>query len=478
VSVAPLARALVLAALALLLLPQLAAAHAVLLDARPGVDASVPAAPATAELVFNEPIQIVDPSVDADVVASDGAPVAAGPARVSESAAEILEIPLQSDLPPDTYTVRYRIVGADSHVIVGAYVFGVGVEELGPPFLRDAASQGGPSETGVVGVSGRLFEVASIAALLGLVAFRWLVWRPSLAAAGRGGERLAAWWRDGYWAVFGTIALLAMLAVGWSLVVQTATILGIGVASAIGDTAGVSVVLSDTRFGELIQLRAALLFGAFAIAAWQFLDEHPGEGRSGRDSSRGRRAWGAPARGGAIAVLLLAAIGVLAYQGHASTAPLPALQVGSQVVHTAGAGIWLAGLAATIWVLLRAPRVDGDDGRAVAGLTLRRYGLLALGVLALVVTTGVVRTFGQLDDPSQLWETAYGRTILLKLALLAPIVAIALWSRRVVTALRSVRTPSRAALALIPPRGLVELGVGLVIVAAAALLAGQVPGRI
>lgn len=460
--------------LALFLAPASAVGHAVLLESSPPADARLMASPEQVELGFNEPIQIVDPAVDADVVASDGTPVQSGPAFVPPDATDSLVIPVRDELPDDTYTVRYRIIGADSHVIPGALVFGVGVNELSEPYLVDAASTGGPSETGPIGVSARFLELATIGGLLGLVGFRWLVWRPALRRLTESESerrRVEGWGHDGYWVAFGVLALMAMLSVGWSLLVQTATVFGTSATSALGDTSAVSIVLGDTRVGELIQLRAALLFVAFALAAWQFLSEQPGQGGQGRRL--------AALRASGIAAVLVVALGVVGYQGHASVAPAAALQVPSHVIHTAAVAIWLGGLAGTLVVLARAPRKLGPAGQSFASLVVSRYARVAIVVLAAVVVTGLIRLFGQLEDPAQLWSTAYGRVVLFKLVVLTPVIFLALWSGRVVTALRRLRTrPPRAALALLPPRAAVELGLGIVIVVAAALLAGEVPGRL
>ena len=69
-----------------------------------------------------------------------------------------------------------------------------------------------------------------------------------------------------------------MIAEGYLLVVQSASVLGTGVWSALRDTNGISQVLSDTRFGSLVQLRGALLFALFAIGAILFIREYGSSG--------------------------------------------------------------------------------------------------------------------------------------------------------------------------------------------------------
>ena len=99
---------------------------------------------------------------------------------------------------------------------------------------------------------------------------------------------MLGWGRD-VWVAFGALAVGAMLAEGYLLVVQSASVLGTGVLDVLGDATGISQVLGDTRFGSLVQLRGALLFGLFALGAIQFIREYGNAG-----SPRRRRR---PARG-------------------------------------------------------------------------------------------------------------------------------------------------------------------------------------
>ena len=92
------------------------------------------------------------------------------------------------------------------------------------------------------------------------------------------------------------------------------------------------------------------------------------------------------------------------------------------------------------------------------------------------MASGVVRAFGQMSSPADLWETSYGWTILVKIGLLAVAIVLALRARRVVSALRRrPGPPNTATLALVRRNAWVEVGITLVIVAFSALLVGQVP---
>ena len=107
---------------------------------------------------------------------------------VTPGDARVVQMSLRSGLEDGTYTVRYQVIGADSHVIPGVFVFGVGAGELEEPFLAGAATQG-PSETSAWAVSSRLFELVALGGLIGLLAFRWMVWSPAVSqtrGSGRG----------------------------------------------------------------------------------------------------------------------------------------------------------------------------------------------------------------------------------------------------------------------------------------------------
>ena len=96
--------------------------------------------------------------------------------------------------------------------------------------------------------------------------------------------------------------------------------------------------------------------------------------------------------------------------------------------------------------------------------------------MIVIFATGLLRSIGELSDPAELWETAYGQSILIKLGLLVPLIAVALYNRRIVAAVRRVEAPNRATLALVQRTVGAELATSLVIVLVATLLVAQVPG--
>ena len=467
------------ALLVLLIVPAMASAHAILIASDPPMQEATPVAPAVVRLQFSEPITLLNAAEDCQVVSSTGASIESAPCHVSATNVRELDAPLVRHVAPGTYTVRYQVVSADSHVVGAALPFAIGHGPVGLPYLGNRPGQG-PSETSAWEVSARALEYVGLGGLLAIIAFRWLVWAPVWRPGGRHDAMASAdrqagldWGRDLFWTAFGILAIGAMLAEGYLLVVYSATVLGTSVSHAATDTSGIGTVLSSTRFGSLIQYRGALLFVLFAIGAWQYLAEFGG-GAEPRPATAGGR----PVPGAIMAVAIIGVLWEIASQGHASQAPLPRLQEVADLAHLGSAAIWVGGLALTILFLWRLPRAVPGAGDAIATDVLIRFSRVALVAVAVIVATGVIRTFGELSAPSQLWTTSYGVTILVKVGLLSIAGIIALRNRRITQTLARRAAPHQAALASVRSAAMAELVAGIAIVVMAALLVAEVPGRI
>src|SRR4051794_78469 len=455
-------RACVLAMVLALACPAVAHAHAQLLSTQPPPGARLKTAPATVTLTFNEPVRLLR-SRFFDVVDQRGRSVAAAPERTSPRDAARLVIALRPRLAAGTYTVRYRVESADAHVMDGVATFGVRVARLAPAY--EGGLPGGIGEASAWGVSARFLEFVGLGGMLALLVFRWFAWRPAWRGAGDSATALVLggrWFWLGFWSLAGVTAL----AEGYSLVTKTAIALGTGLGGALGSPGEVARVLSYTRFGDLLQIRVALLLAVLAIAFWETISEPP-------DGVSGRR-WPALAIGAG----LVGALATISLQGHASQAPLPALSVTADVIHLVAISSWIGGLICLAVVLWRLPRAEPGTGPVAAARVLGRFSGLATVAVGAAVITGVARTIGELTDPSQLWSTGYGRSILLKIALLCPVAVLAFYNRRVLAALAGVPRPNRPTLRMVRRNARIEFALALGIVVVASLLASQTPGRL
>ena len=130
-------RRVVLIALAALVFPATASAHATLESTKPGFRQETRQAPKLIRLHFDQRVKILPGAVK--VLGSNGKNFA-GPARV-------VGTDVVADVRPigtGPYTVRWQALSADSHVVSGVWTFGVRVPA---PAVTDAYGAGGPTTT-------------------------------------------------------------------------------------------------------------------------------------------------------------------------------------------------------------------------------------------------------------------------------------------------------------------------------------------
>ncbi|MFN8123829.1 MAG: CopD family protein [Thermoleophilia bacterium] len=464
--------ALLIVVVVALMAPASASAHAVAETIAPPPGTLVVNAPQKISLQYSEQIRILTPQ-DAQVVDQDGKSVLSGSAQVSPTDSRVLEIPLKQGLPDGTYTVRIKFLSADAHIIGSNYVFGVGPGPLAEPYLAGAPSEG-PSRTGAWAVASRFAELTFLGGLFGLIAFRLLVWAPvwrRRPAAGDVDHTILVWGQDVLWAGTGILAVGAILAEVFLLIVYSAQVVGTTVFTALTDADGLRTTITTTRLGDLVQIRTGLLFAVFVLAGVLVMRE------GGRDDIDATRRAGF-ARGPALVLggLVAAVMFAISAQGHASVAPVPRLQVTADAVHLMAVSTWVTGLALTALALWRLPRL-GRGGRRRATDVLRTFSLVAVASLTLAMGSGVVRALGELSDPAQLWETGHGQSVLIKLVLLIPVGLLALYNRRILNTLTRMRDTSLDGLRRVRRAAALEFALAAVIVIVASVLVAQPPGR-
>jgi copper transport protein len=408
------AAALVFGALAV----STASAHALLTSADPAPNSVQKAAPAVVTLMFTE---TPDPKLSSvRVLDSDGRPVTT--ASVSSVAGQADELSVAiGRLPDGVFTVAWRTVSAvDGHIAAGSYAFSIGTTPP-PAGATTAAPTASEAESGT---STRV------------VVARWILFVGLLGLLGA--------------AFLGSVLLpgefrlplrLALVEAGVAL---AGTVLLIGFQ--IGD-AGASVAdLPGTSLGNDAVWRLAPLLIATALLVAAF-----------RLSVRARRALLA-----ATGVLAAMALLVEATLSHAATQASAPAEIGLQWLHLAAVGLWLGGLIALL-AELRGPATPAKGELA------RRFAALAGLGLGMVAVTGLLRSIVDIGTLDALVSTDFGRLVLLKVGLLAPIAALG--------ALNHFRNVPRANHELGPLRrsGSIELVLGALVLLVASLLVNVAP---
>jgi copper resistance protein D len=180
-----------------------------------------------------------------------------------------------------------------------------------------------------------------------------------------------------------------------------------------------------------------------------------------------RRRWQAAAVTAA-ALLTLVSLG---WVGHATmNMGGVAVHEVNQMVHLAAAGIWLGGLVPLGILLRSATRPEGGRYIPLARTALPHFSQMGYAAVVLVALTGLINSVFLVGGIRALVATPYGRLLIVKVALFAAMVGLALVNR-----FRLLPSLQQAATATDPLRTLcrsvvVEQALGLAILAVVAVL--------
>jgi copper transport protein len=432
--------------------PPSASAHALLVGTSPVSGATVTTQPKTVIFKFNQSVGGTIGAVR--VYDSHGTEVDDLDVAHPDGHERWIGVGLEAHLPDGTYTATYRVISADTHIVYGGLVFDIG--HTSAPSNVTVAGLLARNESGRVtklafGVV-RALDYASIALMLGGLAFLALAWLPGLA---RLADRQPQWIAASR-AFASRLALLLYAAV---LIGLLASVLGVLLqgASASGMSLWASLkgtVVRDTlesRFGIVWALRAldwlaigGLLLGARASRGG--LAEGDADGAVALTRSPPRALLAALALGSCYLAL------TPALAGHASIESPVGVFFPSDVIHVLAASVWVGAIACLLLALPRATReLDGPDRSRLLLATLARFSPAALASVIAIAITGVVQAYIDVRTLHGLLHSTYGALIIVKTILLALLIALGAINReRLIPALRRVvgagATPGAAGL--------------------------------
>jgi len=140
-------------------------------------------------------------------------------------------------------------------------------------------------------------------------------------------------------------------------------------------------------------------------------------------------------------VLATLALALVSGSSHAAALTSNTVQaVAFDVAHLLGTGIWAGALVPLALLLRAASRENSADASAYAVQAARRFSRAALIAMLFLMASGVMNAIGQVESIAGLVGTTHGRLLLGKLAVLAPILALAVVNRTRI--LPSLATPS------------------------------------
>lgn len=245
-------------------------------------------------------------------------------------------------------------------------------------------------------------DLLALTTCIGILSFRiWVVRFKDLAPHPSPDFLVPLWWALGI-----CLALLTFSSIG-ELLRRAIEMSG----RPIGELALVlPAVLSKTHFGRVWLLRPVAL--AVLWLGW---------GRSRRLDSQG-----------VSAAMLAAACAMAASRslsGHAADWGDITLHELMDWAHLLAASVWGGSLIALTVTGFRTFTKRADRRRQVVVAMASRWSALAGAALAVVILTGIYNAWFALGRPEALWETAYGRLLLVKVSLVLIIVTLAAANR-------------------------------------------------
>ena len=412
----------VLALLLLLLLVSVrdAIAHAHLERSSPSAKAQLSAAPKSIRLWFSEKPQVAFTRVQ--LLGGDGTEVPLGPVTAGDEMS--VSVDVRGPVAAGDYTVVWQTGAADGHPSRGRFSFSVkasaavapvdtmtaasadtthkttpgsrGNALVGAPTDSSASS---PREQGAV----RWLEFVALLVVIGVVVFRFAV-VPALGRQGIATNDVT----DSALRLGRSAAVLLFVAMWVRLYMEMRTMFG-AQASAPGmlrDT------ILSTSWGH------GWLFGTIGVVV---------VGVGFLVARRAAAGWGIAAIGALFAAM------TPAFTGHAiATAVAGSWAVGADALHVIAAGAWIGTLATIVLAAIPALRTRAATAPGALGTTalavVRAFNPVALTAAAVLVLSGLTSARFRVGTLAALTGSAYGKLLLLKIALVVLVAIVGAWN--------------------------------------------------
>ncbi|MEU9393006.1 copper resistance CopC family protein [Streptomyces sp. NPDC048324] len=421
-------------------------AHTELDSSSPKNGAHLSHAPRAVTLSFSESVDLAD----VHVTAGGKALTVTRPATGQRRANSVLAALPKAAAGTGRLTLDWRVLDShDGHPTSGALSF-----RIGAGAAASSSAHAGGAEAAVPAPSDTVRRAWAAARWVGYLAL-------ALFVGGLG--FLALLWPQGT----EDKRTRLILAVSW-VCGLVATVVGAGLQGAYGAMGTLGDALKGSTYTDLLSSDVGIVLAARALM-WVLAAVVLAAVMQG-----GQRAARSPGWRVGAAVVCLGLLRTTGMAGHDSEGTHPGWGAVADLVHLLGVSMWLGGL--TLLLLGVLPRRRPEElSAAVSGYsTLAGVSVAAIAGAGAVLAWQVVGSFGALFD------TGYGRLLLVKLALLAAVLLIAQRSKSWVKTRLDIAVLLRGDRATVRPfvySVAAETGLVLVVLAATSLLVTAAPGR-
>ena len=384
--------------------------HATLLRTVPPANSRLEQAPPRVELHFNEGIEEIFNGVK--VLNRNGLPVHSAQATLSRNRRE-LSVALKDNIPNGIYTVSWRATSSDGHQIGGNFGFSVG-EEFQASEMVAGQPETGENWPGFSMAVTRWLYFLGMMIFVGGFTFGALILVPVikhpeleipaevLTAMRRPFLRFFSW----SWVVLLVTAIFNLLFKAAAM--ADSTLLG----AANRDI--LTAVISSSQYGRMWGVGMVLILVS-GILFWLY-----------------RNIWTAPQDTSKSALLLYlgTALGALllftvSNSGHAAAVTeWKAVALGSDVLHLMATAIWVGGLVYLVLLMRSLSAAEPPLRAQLLGEVIPRFSRMAQFCVLTIVLTGAYTAWIHIPSWSAFVTTGYGWTLLTKIFLVLPLLAI------------------------------------------------------
>ncbi|HLG66088.1 MAG TPA: copper resistance protein CopC [Ktedonosporobacter sp.] len=399
----------------MLFFPLTSEAHAVLLRSDPARDAVLNEAPSQVRMWFSEDL---NPTFStASVMNSSNHRVDTGQAHVSSNDPREMDVQLSPNLPTSVYIVIWRTQSAaDGHVLSGSFLFTVALP--GDPVPTASGLNSGQTSASGGAATGQLdgptlFSLIMIT-LVELGVVFWMgaqLWRTFVLQLAEDDQPEQAAIRQREEERFER--RFSLPALGVLFLANIGVLLGLSLSLTNGQWSQVFVpsnligLISHGQFGTYWIMRELVIVLAIAISVYTLL---------ARQLAKGVRA----ALSWINLVLGLALLIAVALSGHAAavSGSIATFAILGDWLHLLAASLWVGGMMYIATIYLPVLQPDSLIERARSLLTtLPRFSPLAITGVIIMSLTGPLNATVHMTSWDQLYTTAYGRALVVKVLL-------------------------------------------------------------